>query len=103
MVGNGSDEILNFAFMAFGSESRPVLFPDVTYGFYRVFADVDRLPYRVIPLEDDLTLRLDRNAGQKALVVFANPNAPTGLYMPPEEIERLLRHSPDSLVLVDDD
>ena len=102
MVGNGSDEVLNYAFMAFGSDARPALFPDVTYGFYKVFADVNRIPYKEIPVEDDLTIRLDRYAGQKALVVFPNPNAPTGIFLPPEEIARLAQRSPDSVIMVDE-
>ncbi|MBQ6232323.1 MAG: histidinol-phosphate transaminase [Clostridia bacterium] len=102
MVGNGSDEVLNYAFMAFGSDARPALFPDVTYGFYKVFADVNRIPYKEIPVEDDLTIRLDRYAGRKALVVFPNPNAPTGIFLPPEEIARLAQRSPDSVIMVDE-
>ncbi len=102
MVGNGSDEVLNYAFMAFGSDARPALFPDVTYGFYKVFADVNRIPYREIPVEDDLTIRLDRYAGQKALVVFPNPNAPSGIFLSPEEVGRLAQRSPDSVVMVDE-
>ena len=102
LVGNGSDEVLNFAFLAFGSDERPALFPDVTYGFYRVFADIDRIPYREIPLEDDLTIDLDRYAGGKAVIFIANPNAPTGIAMEPEEIGRLARRSPDSVIVVDE-
>ncbi len=103
-VGNGSDEVLNMAFLAFVSPERPALFPDITYGFYRVFADVNRLPWREIPLEDDLTVRLDRYAeDRKPHVVFlANPNAPTGIALPAEEIARLARRCPDSLVIVDE-
>ena len=102
MVTNGSDEMLNLAFLAFGSEARPALFPDITYGFYKVFAEVDRIPYREIPLEDDLTLRLEKYAGKKAVIFIANPNAPTGLYLPPEEIVRLAQRSPDSVIVVDE-
>ena len=88
--------------MAFGGEDRPALFPDITYGFYRVFADVNRIPFREIPLEDDLTIRLDRYAGQKAVIFLANPNAPTGIFLPPERIADLARRSPDSVVVVDE-
>ena len=63
---------------------------------------MDRIPYREIPLEDDLTLRLDRYAGQKAVIFIANPNAPTGLFLPPEEIARLAQRSPDSVIVVDE-
>ena len=67
MVSSGSDEMLNFAFVAFGSDARPALFPDITYGFYRVYAEINRIPFTEIPLEDDLTIRLDRYAGRKAV------------------------------------
>ena len=102
MVSSGSDEMLNFAFAAFGSDARPALFPDITYGFYRVYANINRIPYTEIPLEDDLTIRLDRYAGQKAVVFLANPNAPTGIFIPPAEIARLAQRSPDSVIVVDE-
>ena len=102
MVSDGSDEMLNFAFLAFGSEARPAVFPDITYGFYRVYADIDRIPYREIPLEDDLTIDLKRYEGQKAVIFLANPNAPIGIALEPEEIERLARRSPESVIVVDE-
>ena len=102
MVSSGSDEMLNFAFVAFGSEARPALFPDITYGFYKVYAEVNHIPYTEIPLEDDLTIRLDRYAGQKAVIFLANPNAPTGIFISPEEIACLAQRSPDSVIVVDE-
>ncbi len=102
MVSSGSDEMLNFAFVAFGSEARPALFPDITYGFYKVYAEVNRIPYTEIPLEDDLTIRLERYAGRKAVIFLANPNAPTGIFLPPEDIARLAQRSPDSVIVVDE-
>ncbi len=102
MVSSGSDEMLNFAFVAFGSDARPALFPDITYGFYRVYAEINRISFTEIPLEDDLTIRLDRYAGRKAVIFLANPNAPTGIFIPPEEIARLAQRSPDSVIVVDE-
>ena len=102
MVSSGSDEMLNFAFVAFGSEARPALFPDITYGFYKVYADVNRIPYTEIPLEDDLTIRLDRYADRKAVIFLANPNAPTGIFISPDQIARLAQRSPDSVIVVDE-
>ena len=102
MVSSGSDEMLNFAFVAFGSDARPALFPDITYGFYRVYAEINRIPFTEIPLEDDLTIRLDRYAGRKAAIFLANPNAPTGIFISPEEIARLAQRSPDSVIVVDE-
>ena len=102
MATGGSDEALDFAFVAFGSDARPALFPDITYGFYRVYANINRIPFREIPLEDDLTISLDRYAGQKAVIFLANPNAPTGIFLPPERIADLARRSPDSVIVVDE-
>ena len=102
IVSNGSDEMLHFAFLAFGGEDRPALFPDITYGFYRVFADIVRMPYREIPLEEDLSLSLEPYMGQRALIFLANPNAPTGLALAPEQIAELARKSPDSVIVVDE-
>lgn len=102
LVGNGSDEILNFAFMAFADEKRPLLFPDITYGFYPVFARLNHIPYEEIPLTEDF--RIDPAAYlQKGKVpVIANPNAPTGMTLPLEEIERIVRFDPDRVVIVDE-
>lgn len=99
---NGSDEILNYAFMAFCDRKNPAVFPDITYGFYSVFAEVNGLPYREIPLGEDFTVHIDdyRNAG--GTVFLANPNAPTGIPLSRAEIEVILRANPDHVVVVDE-
>lgn len=102
LVGNGSDELLNFAFMAFCDESCPALFPDITYGFYPVYAGLNRIPYQEIPLREDLSFCLDDLSGKRGTVFLANPNAPTGLAKPAEEIEQLLQQRPDSVLMVDE-
>ena len=102
VVGNGSDEMLNLAFLAFVGPERPARFPDITYGFYRVFAVVNHLPYREIHLEDDLTLRLDRYGNEPSVIFLANPNAPTGIALPAGDIGRFARNHPDCLVVVDE-
>lgn len=99
---NGSDEILNFAFMAFGDAQHPALFPDITYGFYPVFAQLNGVPYREIPLCDDYTIDLSEYAGHVGLIVIANPNAPTGIAVSRDEIETLLAYNPRSVVVVDE-
>ncbi|MDO4740510.1 MAG: histidinol-phosphate transaminase [Eubacteriales bacterium] len=99
---NGSDEILNFAFMAFADAGRPAYFADVTYGFYPVFADLNGVPYEEIPLCEDFSIRPEDYFGKKGLVVIANPNAPTGLLLPLEQIERIAAANPESVVLVDE-
>ena len=102
LMTNGSDEVLNFAFMAFCDETRPAVFADITYGFYSVFADINRLPSTVIPLRDDFTLSVDDYIGVPGTVFIANPNAPTGLLVPTSEIERLLRADPNRIVVIDE-
>ncbi len=99
---NGSDEALNLAFMAFCDEETPALFPDVTYGFYRVAANVNRLPYEEIPLREDFTLALSDYRGKKGTIFLANPNAPTGMAIPREEIEAWLQDHPDQVLVADE-
>ncbi len=102
LAGNGSDELLNFAFMAFCDESCPALFPDITYGFYPVYAELNHIPYREIPLEEDLSLSLEKLSGLHGTVILANPNAPTGLSKSAAEIEALLQARPDTVLVVDE-
>ena len=102
IVANGSDEVLDFAFRAFCDDARPALFPDVTYGFYPVFADVNGLPYREIPLRDDFTLDLDDYRGTPGTVFLANPNAPTGKALPRAAIGAFAAADPDRVVVVDE-
>ena len=99
---NGSDEVLNFAFMAFADEERPLYFADITYGFYPVFAELNHIPYRVIPLREDFSLRAEDYLNAKGTVVIANPNAPTGKYLPLSEIERIVAADPQRVVIVDE-
>ncbi len=102
LLTNGSDEILNFAFMAFCDEDRPAAFPDITYGFYKVFAKLYQIPYRQYRLRDDLTIDLSEYMGTKETLFIANPNAPTGLALKVWEIEALLKSNPDRLVVIDE-
>ena len=102
-VSNGSDDILNFSFMAFFNESdHPVRFPSISYGFYRVYADLYGVNYRMIPLAEDFSIKVEDYLGNEAGVVIANPNAPTGLALSLEEIERIVSANPDHVVLVDE-
>lgn len=102
-VGNGSDEVLALAFQTFFSQDRPVVFADITYSFYKVYVQINELDARIIPLKDDFNLDVEAycqtpNGG----IVIANPNAPTGLEVPLSDIERIVEHHPDSVVLVDE-
>ena len=99
---NGSDEILNFAFMAFCDEEHPALFADITYGFYSVFAELNGVPYEKIPLREDFSINVDDYINRRGTVFIANPNAPTGLALPLSEIERLLQSDPDRIVVIDE-
>ena len=102
VLGNGSDEVLNFAFMAYCSAEHPALFADITYGFYKVFAEVNSLPYVEIPLGEDFTISADDYIGRAGTVFIANPNAPTGIPLPLSEIERILRANPERVVVIDE-
>lgn len=99
-AGNGSDEVLAFAFRAFCEKG--AVFADLTYGFYPVFAQLFGVAARQIPLRDDFTLAVEDYAGEAGTVFIANPNAPTGLCLPLAKIETLLRQNPDRLVVVDE-
>ncbi len=102
VLSNGSDEILNFAFIAYGDNEHPFVFPDITYGFYSVFAEVNNIPYEEIPLEEDFTIDFDRYIGINKNIVIANPNAPTGIFAPLSEIERVVSSNPQNIVIVDE-
>ena len=102
LAGNGSDEILNFAFMAFCDKKRPARFPDVTYGFYTVFAEINNIPYTEIPLKDDFTIVVSDYLGKNETVFIANPNAPTGIALTLAEIEQIVATNPKSVVVIDE-
>lgn len=102
IVTNGSDEILNFAFMAFCDDHIPAIFPDVTYGFYPVFAQINQLPYREIPLKDDLTIDINKFFQVAGTLFIANPNAPTGIALKKSEIEQILQNNTYNVVVVDE-
>lgn len=102
VVTNGSDEILNFAFMAFCDRTHPVAFPSISYGFYSVFAGLHGIPYTEVPLAEDLSIRAADYCGIGQNVVIANPNAPTGKLLSLPEIEQIVASNPDHVVLIDE-
>ena len=99
---NGSDDVLNFAFMAFCNEKTPAIFPDITYGFYKVFANLNGVPYREIPLMDDFSIDVSDYFCSHGTIFIANPNAPTGLCLSLREIEGILMANPDNVVVIDE-
>lgn len=101
-VANGSDDILNFAFMAFVNPEIGAAFADISYGFYKVFAELHHLPYKTIPLLSDFSM--DKNALQmaKETLFIANPNAPTGLALTKDELEPIIAANKDRMVVIDE-
>lgn len=99
-VSNGSDDILNFAFMAFSSKG--ICFPDISYGFYEVFAKLHGADYTKIPLKDDFTIDYRDYMGKNRMISIANPNAPTGIALSLGEIEEIVKSNPESVVLIDE-
>lgn len=100
VVTSGSDDILNFIFKAYGKGG--VLFPDITYGFYSIFADQNKVPYQTVPLDGDFKIRISDYEKDSSLVVIANPNAPTGLEIPVSDIEALAAYSENRVIAVDE-
>lgn len=100
-VSNGSDDTLNFAFMAFPGK-KGVKFPDLTYGFYTVFSELNGIAYEEVPLKEDFSLDYRDYCGGDKLIVIANPNAPTGLSIPVWQIEEILKANPDNVVVIDE-
>lgn len=101
-VSNGSDESLNFYFMAFCNKERSVVFPEISYGFYKVFAELYGISYEAIPLKPDFSIDVSDYIGINKNIVIANPNAPTGLALPLSDIERIVSSNPENIVLIDE-
>ncbi len=102
LMTNGSDEGLNFAFMAFCDKTHPIVFPEITYGFYSVFAELNGIPYKTIPLKEDFSVDYRDYLDAGANIVVANPNAPTGLCMPLCEVEEIVKSNPNFVVIIDE-
>ena len=99
---NGSDEALNFAFMAFCDDDTPAVFPDITYGFYKVFAAVNGVPFKEIPLSEDLSININDYIGINKTIFIANPNAPTGIALSLSQIEKIVSSNPENVVVIDE-
>lgn len=100
-VSNGSDEILNFAFMLYGNVSGAI-FPEISYGFYKVFCDLYGIEKTMVPLEEDFTIDKNKFMATGKFTVIANPNAPTGIEMDSGAIEEIIASNKDNVVLIDE-
>lgn len=101
-VGVGSDDVLAMIFMTFFNSPKPILFPEVTYSFYDVWADMLKIPYKQIPLDDELKISETDYYVENGGVIFPNPNAPTGELLALEQIEDIIKHNQDVIVVVDE-
>lgn len=101
-VGVGSDDVLAMCFLTFFNSQRPIFFPDITYSFYDVWADVFRIPYECQPLDENFAIEKEDYYKPNGGVVFPNPNAPTGIGQNLSDIEDIIRHNQDVVVIVDE-
>lgn len=102
MVGNGSDEILAFSFMAFQNENRDIYFPEPSYGFYKVYGDIFRAKCHPIPLKEDLSIDTKKYKNLQGTIIIANPGAPTGIALNLADIEDILKSNGSNLVIIDE-
>lgn len=101
-VGVGSDDVLAMSFLTFFNSGRPILFPDITYSFYDVWAELFKIPYERPALDENFHIRKSDYFRENGGIIFPNPNAPTGVEMPLEEIKEILEHNRDVIVIVDE-
>lgn len=101
-TGVGSDDVLAMAFMTFFNSDKPILFPDITYSFYDVWAELFKIPYEYVPLDEAFHIRKEDYYKENGGVIFPNPNAPTALYEKKEVIEDILQHNQDVIVIIDE-
>lgn len=102
LIGNGSDEILSFVFMAFCDKNIGVTYPDISYGFYPVFANLYDIKKNELPLHGDFTICVKDYNDLESTVVIANPNAPTGICLSFEDVEKIVKSNPDNVVVIDE-
>jgi histidinol-phosphate aminotransferase len=100
--GNGSDELLAFAFAAFFNPGRKILFPDISYSFYPVYAELFNLDYELVSLDDEFRLPVKRLFTENGGIILANPNAPTGVYLPVSYVKQILEYNTDQVVILDE-
>lgn len=101
-IGDGSDDVLSLAFMTFFQSDKPVLFPDITYSFYDVWADLYRVPYETKALDGNFCIKTEDYMQPNGGVIFPNPNAPTGILLGLDEVEKIIAANRDVVVIVDE-
>lgn len=101
-VGVGSDDVIAMAFMTFFYSDKPILFPDISYSFYKVWADLYRIPYIAPKLDENLCIRTEDYLQENGGIIFPNPNAPTGVFMPNAEVEKIIAANRDVVVIIDE-
>ena len=101
-VGVGSDDVLSMSFLTFFNSDKPILFPDVTYSFYDVWADLYKIPYKRVPLDDDFKIKREDYYAENGGVIFPNPNAPTGILEGIDLVEDVVKRNPDVVVIIDE-
>ena len=101
-VGVGSDDVIGMSFLTCFAGEKPIAFPDITYSFYDVWAELFRIPYKMIPLKDDYTIDIDDYDGQWGGIIIANPNAPTSIELGIDRVEELVKRHPECVVIVDE-
>lgn len=101
-VGIGSDDVLAMAFLTYFNADKPILFPDVTYSFYDVWADLYRIPYECVPLDENFCIKKEDYMRENGGIIIANPNAPTGLMASVQMLEEIIKANQDSVVIIDE-
>ena len=101
-VGVGSDDVLSMCFLTFFNSEKPIFFPDITYSFYKVWADLYRIPYECQKLDENFKIIKEDYYKENGGVIFPNPNAPTGLYEDLVDVEDIIAHNQDVIVIVDE-
>ena len=101
-VGVGSDDVLSMCFLTFFNSEKPIFFPDITYSFYKVWADLFQVPYETPALDESFCIRPEDYYRENGGVIFPNPNAPTGLLLSLEDVEDIIRHNQDVVVIIDE-
>jgi len=99
---NGSDEVLDFVFKCYCDDDIPVAFPNISYGFYPVYAKANRVPFVEIPLKNDFTIDVNDYLGINKTIIIANPNAPTGIALELSDIENIVKSNPDNIIVIDE-